>query len=295
MSALAKDVAIARHDAAVRRPLELANLTRLMERSSGRAEIAIALVSGPVLVSLGCFANSAVHVLSRGLVVDRAKAPSLYATFLASMLAASRSSVAPAICPASPLLVRSVGQQQRPDVAPETNASELAAAITDAIDAGARIVNIGATVRDASPEACRELQRALDLAASHDAIVVATGAHADLVSALFSEHAAVIVVAAAGAQADGAPDAAHRIGTKGLSAPGDVSALGLDGRPLRLRGAGVAAPLVTGTIALLWSLFPRASRSEVLLALTRGYAWRLRLLPPALDAWRSYERLQRAT
>ena len=53
----------------------------------------------------------------------------------------------------------------------------------------------------------------------------------------------------------------------------------------------MAAPFVTGTIALLWSMFPRASAAEVKHAVMMSAYGRRRttIVPPLLDAWASYQ------
>ena len=82
------------------------------------------------------------------------------------------------------------------------------------------------------------------------------------------------------------------MGRRGLLAPGEgVVSLGAEGEPLSLGGTSVAAPFVTGTIALLWSMFPRASAGEVKHAVTMGASGRRRttIVPPLLDAWASYQ------
>ena len=79
-------------------------------------------------------------------------------------------------------------------------------------------------------------------------------------------------------------------------APGEgVTSLGAEGAPLSLGGTSVAAPFVTGTIALLWSMFPRASVAEVKHAVTMGAYGRRRttIVPPLLDAWASYQTIAR--
>ena len=59
------------------------------------------------------------------------------------------------------------------------------------------------------------------------------------------------------------------IGKRGLGAPGDgIISLGAEGRPITLSGTSVAAPFVTGAIALLLSEFPAASAAQLKLAVT---------------------------
>ena len=74
-------------------------------------------------------------------------------------------------------------------------------------------------------------------------------------------------------------------------APGDgISSLGAEGKPLTLGGTSVAAPFVTGTIALLWSEVPGAPATEVRLAIAQSYSTRrATVVPPLLDAWAAYQ------
>ncbi len=61
-------------------------------------------------------------------------------------------------------------------------------------------------------------------------------------------------------------------------------------------GTSVAAPFVTGTLALLWSLFPDAAAGLVKLAVTQaGVARRRSVVPPLLDGWGAYQALANAS
>lgn len=54
-------------------------------------------------------------------------------------------------------------------------------------------------------------------------------------------------------------------------------------------GTSVAAPFVTGTVALLWSLFPDAAVEEIRRAVTRSsFSRRGSIVPPLLDAEGAY-------
>ncbi len=76
-----------------------------------------------------------------------------------------------------------------------------------------------------------------------------------------------------------------------MSAPGDqITSLATDSQPLASGGTSVAAPFVTGAIALLWSQFPRATAAEVKLAVIQAHASRrATVVPPLLNAWAAYQ------
>jgi subtilisin family serine protease len=81
------------------------------------------------------------------------------------------------------------------------------------------------------------------------------------------------------------------VGRRGLSAPGNrITSLGTEEQTLTLSGTSVAAPFVTGAIALLWSEFPTATAAEIKLAVTQGNGVRRNtVVPPLLDAWSAYQ------
>jgi subtilisin family serine protease len=83
------------------------------------------------------------------------------------------------------------------------------------------------------------------------------------------------------------------IGRRGLTAPGDaITSLSAKGQPLTLGGTSVAAPFVTGTIALLWSEFPAATAAQIKLAISQASApRRASVVPPLLDAATAYQSL----
>jgi subtilisin family serine protease len=73
--------------------------------------------------------------------------------------------------------------------------------------------------------------------------------------------------------------------------PGDdITSLTPEGKPVTFAGTSVAAPFVTGAVALLWSEFPVAPAAALLLAVraTRKPS-RMGIVPPLLDAWSAYQ------
>ena len=91
--------------------LDLVKLTPLMELTSGRSEIVIGLVDGPVVIGHPDLAGENVREIPGRVGGTCAQASSLacmHGTFVAGILCAKRSSAAPAICPGCTLLVRPI-------------------------------------------------------------------------------------------------------------------------------------------------------------------------------------------
>ena len=283
--------------------LDLIKLPALMERTSGKPEMMVGLLDGPVVTSHPDLEREHIREIPgsrRGVCTQTKSVACLHGTFVAGILCAKRGSVAPAICPNCTLLVRPIftetqmGSLQMPSTTPE----ELASAILDSIRVGARVLNLSVALVHPSSTGQRELEEALDYAARRSVIVVtAAGNQGAVGSSAITRHTWVIPVVAYDLR--GRPiqqsNLGGSIGKRGLGAPGDgVTSLGTDGRYITFGGTSVAVPFVTGAIALLWSLFPTATAAEMKLAITQiSMQRRTRIVPPLLDAWAAYQLLMR--
>jgi subtilisin family serine protease len=181
---------------------------------------------------------------------------------------------------------------------PSAMPEELAQAIFDCTDAGARVLNISAAIAQPSIKNERALEEALNQAASRGVIVVAAaGNQGSVGSTAITCHPWVIPVV--GYDLQGKPmnhsNLGSSIGRRGLGAPGDqITSLGAQGKPLTLGGTSAAAPFVTGAIALLWSEFPTATAAQMKFVATRAYILRrTTVVPPLLDAWAAYQTMRR--
>jgi subtilisin family serine protease len=285
-----------------RQPVDYSNLVNLgplMERTSGATQIVIGLMDGPVAMNHPDLAAESIRETAGEPSAGCAHSASpacTHGTFTAGILSAKRGSLAPAICPGCSLVARPIfkegaaGNGELPSATP----GELAKAIVECIEAGARVLNLSAAFAQPSSRGERELEEALDYTARLGIIVVvAAGNQGTLGSSAITRHPWVIPVAACDLRGRpvGQTNLGSSVGRRGLLAPGEgVVSLGADGAPRTLGGTSVAAPFVTGTIALLWSMFPRASAAEVKHAVTMGAYGRrrTRVVPPLLDAWASY-------
>jgi subtilisin family serine protease len=265
-----------------------------MEHTAGRPEVLIALIDGPVAMDhpeLEVKNIREVDGSRRGACSLAGSAACTHGTFVAGVLSAKRGGAAPAIAPGCTLLVRPIFTEaaiingEMPSAAP----LELAEAIIDCVEAGARVLNLSAALVQASSKGERELKQALDFAASRGAITVAAaGNQGGVGSSVITRHPWVIPVGAC--DIHGTPivesNLGNSIGRRGLLAPGEnITSLSTNGKPRALGGTSAAAPFVTGTIALLWSEFPSASAAEVRFALIlAGGARRSTVVPPLLHA-----------
>jgi subtilisin family serine protease len=78
-------------------------------------------------------------------------------------------------------------------------------------------------------------------------------------------------------------------------APGkNIISTAAGGGHIKLNGTSFATPFVTGTLALLWSIFPKVTAAELIYSVTRNTTRKTRsILPPLLDAHKALELLQR--
>jgi len=268
-----------------------------MELTRGRADVVVALVDGPVALDHPDLATGNIRVLasSAEACLDAGSASCRHATFIAGVLAARRGSQAPAIAPDCTLLVRPVFSEatavgQLPSATPQV----LAEAIVDCVDAGAWVLNLSAALAGGSFGTDRDLQEALDYTVRRGILVIAAAGNQGAVAgSAITRHPWVISVVAY-AQS-GRPLAQSNVcrssGIRGIGGPGNgVVSLAPEGGPAVSAGTSIAAPFVTGTAALLWSLFPAAAASEIKNALLSSRARRRRtVIPPLLDAWAAYE------
>jgi subtilisin family serine protease len=283
--------------------LELVSLTALMELTCGRPEILMGLIDGPVATGHSDLTGANIREISgKNDRCDQANsAACLHGTYIAGVLCANRDSVAPAICPNCTILLRPIFTEavEVMDQMPSATPEELAAAILDCINAGARVLNLSVALAHPSMRGEYRVEEVLDYAARQGVIiVVAAGNQGSVGSSAITRHPWVIPVIAYDTQ--GKPQSysnlGKSIGARGLGAPGDsITSLGVDGQPLSLSGTSVAVPFVTGAIGLLWSEFPGATAAQVKLALSHPSGQRRpALVPPLMNAWSAYEILRQA-
>ena len=275
-------------------PLDLVKLPVLMERTTGSPEVKIGLVDGPIATQHPDLTRERLREISgkNGATCTHIHSLAcLHGTFVAGILSGKRNSPAPAICPNCTLLVRPIfaeatsGREQMPSATPQ----ELAAAIIECVDAGARIINLSLALVQSSSKGEQALEAALDRAVRRNVIVVAAAGNQGTVgSSAITRHPWIISVVAC--DLHGRPMNESNLGSsiskRGLRAPGEaVTSLSPGGQSITVSGTSVAAPFVTGAIALLWSEFPTATAAQIKLAIVQASTLRrASVVPPLLDA-----------
>jgi subtilisin family serine protease len=165
------------------------------------------------------------------------------------------------------------------------------------IDAGAWIINLSVGLPEPGLRTEHALEEALRAAAQRGVIVAAAaGNQGRLASSVITRHPWVVPVVACNraGQVLGPATLGASIGRHGLTAPGEeIASLAAVGGYGRFSGSSAAVPFVSGTAALLWSLFPRAGPAELRRALTGSAAGRHSVAPPLLDAGAAYAALAR--
>jgi subtilisin family serine protease len=281
-------------------PLDLVRLTALMELTDGLPQVAIGLVDGFVFVNHPDIEQANIRDISGTLsnqCSHNATSACVHGTFVAGILSANRNSVAPSICPNCTLLIRPIfGDTKESHTEPSATAAELSQAIIDCIKADANCINLSLALAQPSSNSENELTQALDYAAKRGVIVVAAaGNQGTLGSTAITRHPWVIPVVACDLQGKpiGMSNLGNSISRRGLMAPGEaITSLGITEKPLTSGGTSAATPFVTGAIALLWSLFPKATAYEIRFAITEAHRRRrTSVVPPLLDAWGAYQYL----
>jgi subtilisin family serine protease len=277
--------------------LDLVTLSPLMKLTSGKPELKIGLIDGPVATAHPELTSANIReVASAAACTQPNSAACQHGTMVAGILCGQRNSVAPAICPSCTLLVRPIftqTQSSSSDRQPHATPEDLSMAILECLAAGAQILNLSVALDRLSSIGESQLEAALDLAARRGAIVVAAaGNQGNVGGSAITRHPWVIPVVACNRQ--GRPTQYSNLGTsvgrRGLTAPGQgITSFSLAG-VTSFSGTSAATPFVTGAIALLWSEFPQAAATEIKSAIAQaGTTRRTTIVPPLLNAWAAYQ------
>src|SRR5262245_55944274 len=253
-------------------PFALVNLTRLMKSYSGDRSISIGIIDGPIDLTHPAFSGASIRTVRSNQLAacqDARSEACSHGTAVAGILCAKRGSRAPAICPSCSFLLYPIFPEHPQGASGLASATpgELARAIVETVDAGARIINLSLGVISADTSTYSELDEACDYAARRSVILVAAAGNQGRIGFLpLLNHPWAIPVASCDLSGMVTPESnlSPTIGKRGLCAPGvNILTTAPGGGFAPVSGTSAAAAFVTGGIALLWSESPATPALEM--------------------------------
>lgn len=288
-------------------PLDQVKLKSVMNLSRGSPEVAIGVIDGPVDIDHpdleSCRLTKVKKNSDSPMCKELDSDACFHGTFIAGILFAKRgSSSAPAICPDCEITLRPLFSEDIKDgtqnAFPSCTPEDLSYSLMEVIDAGVRIVNLSLGFSSSYPLSYyRGLEEAYEYAYKHDVIIVAAaGNQGNMGYISFLDHPSIIPVVSCDGNnlVTSESNIGPSVGKRGLMAPGvNITSLSPNGKYTQMSGTSVSAPFVTGAIALLWSLFPKASPADVHYAIVTGSSTHKRsIIPPLLNAENSLKILK---
>ncbi len=280
-------------------PLEVVNLTSVMALTSGRPEIVIGLIDGPVAMDHPDLTKANLREVSGReskchQKYERGLSPwDLHRRHSLRREAFSPPRALPRLHRRGAAHLRRVGRRPGPDA--QRHAGGTGGRDRPMIAAGARLLNLSVALSHPSGRGERRLEEALDYAAEggdsrgrgrESGYSRQFGHHPPSLG-----HTGILMIPKGGRKVFPTWKIYRH---QGFGAPGhNITSLNVAGQPLSLSGTSVAVPFVTGALALLWSEFPAASAAELQLAIRQAKGPRRpAAVPPLMDAWAAYEALR---
>jgi subtilisin family serine protease len=216
--------------------------------------VVVALIDGPVALGHPALAVETTRVHG-GPVGSACSQPERVAcahgTYVAGILHAKRNNQMRGICPGCTLLVRPIFSEMKAvlevDGVPSAGVQELASALYDVIEAGARVINLSVGLSEPSLYAEPAIDQALEQATRRGAIVVAAAGNQGMLgSSAITRHPWVIPVVACDRNGNALAQSnlGASVGRNGLMAPGrDITSLAASGATRRGAAHEPACPL----------------------------------------------------
>ncbi|MCK1396234.1 S8 family serine peptidase [Bradyrhizobium sp. 1] len=217
-----------------------------------------------------------------------------HGTFIMGVLGARPDAPVPGLCPSGRLLHLPLFADTNAAFAGVTG---LAAAIAQAADAGARLINLSLAIMDEGAAINRRLAAALDFAHTRGCILVAAaGNQGRPTSGQLLTHPAVIPVVAVDALQRLLPDSnfGPALARRGVAALGQMPGYAPGGGLTTMSGTSVATAVATGMLAQLWSARRNLDAATLRSALAR-LGPRDGAVPPILNRAIVAAALDRAT
>ncbi len=237
----------------------LTELKSLQQKSLGDSGICIAVLDGPVDESHPCFAGANLTRLPTLVygIGDQGSA-SQHGTHVTSIIFGQQGSSIQGIAPGCRGLILPIFSDGKGDRSAPCSQIDLARAITQAVEAGANIINISGGQLTASPESDQLLANAVRLCEKKNVLIVAAAGN-DGCECLHLPAALESVLAVGAMDAQGKPLDLSNWGkayqNQGILALGENILGATPGGGTNFRsGTSFATPIVSGIVALLLSI-----------------------------------------
>jgi subtilisin family serine protease len=281
---------------------DLIKIHSLMAASAGNPKVAIGLIDGPVDFDHPSFQDSIMRTVNDSQKKVCKMSTSIactHGTFIAGILSSKRGSYAPGICPLCEIVLRPIFAEDRSRESanvPTSSPHELSDAIIDCVKAGVRIINLSLGLNVYSLIAYPNVQEACHYALKNGVIIItAAGNQGDVGYTSLLNYPWIIPVAACDqyGRLSGSSNIGPSIGRRGVLAPGiNITSTSPGVGYTTMSGTSVAVPFVTGTLALLWSLLPKANAEELIFSVRNTQYNRTNIIPPLLDGEAALEQLK---
>ena len=282
----------------------------MMTLSSGHPDTKIGVIDGPIDFSHPAFQGLKISTVKESQLATCKNASDIaciHGTFVIGILSSKRGLPALGICPDCQVILNPIFKRDAihnkinnkdNGVLPSATPEELSNAIIETVDAGAKIVNLSLGLSASSLTVYDKMEQAYDYALRKGVIiVVAAGNQGIIGNTSIISHQWVIPVASCdeNSRLDPMSNFGPSIGNRGLMAPGiNIRSTKPGGDYSHMSGTSFAAPFVTGAIALLWSIFPKATATDLIHAV-RTSPTRKSIVPSLLNVESAWNILKRTS
>jgi subtilisin family serine protease len=284
-------------------PLKQIRIHSLMNYTSGNPDIKIGIIDGPVELNHPAFEQTNIKTVRSSQISRCMNASSIacsHGTFVAGIICAKRGLSAPALCPNCQIILNPIFKEESEKLAsnhmffPSASAEELSKAIIETVDAGVHIINLSLGLSSSSLIVFDELQKAYEYTLRKGVLIVAAAGNQGIignVSLINHQWLIPVVSCDENGRIDATSNFGPSIGKRGLMAPGaNITSASSGGGFRKLSGTSFATAFVTGSIALLWSLFPEATAEDVKQSLIDSN--QRSIVPPLLNAEKALNKLK---
>lgn len=240
--------------------------------------IKIGLIDSPANLNHPDFKNSHINIINKSKIIICKETDSItcfHGTAILGILASDRSSIAPSICPDCEILLNPIFMESTNESFPIVSPLKLANSIIETVDAGANIINLSLSLNNSNLSNYSEINTAYNYALKNNVIItIASGDFKYIGNGSLITHPWLIPVVACDQKGMvySQSNLGYSIAKNGIMAPGiNIKTTASNGGYITVTGSSFATAIVTGTLALLWSLYPKLESKYIINSIRSGF------------------------